>query len=151
MATMVCGLRIRLSVSWRAPKRLQQAQSMTQHMIDSWQETPEWKAHQEEMTQMGLAKIQADFGQFMHQMADFHEQRTAAMNQQVAHFEARQQARADQVTSFGNVLTGLTNFYDPATGTQFQVFSGPKANYYMNGMGVKVNSNLDPEMDSIKW
>jgi len=127
-----------------SPERLQQAQSMAQRMIDSWQETPQWKVHQEEMTQMGLAKIEADFGQFMHQMAEFHQQRTAAMNQQVAHFEARQQAQADQVTSFGNILTGLTNLYDPATGTQFQVFSGPKANYYINGMGVKINSNLDP-------
>ncbi len=66
------------------------------------------------------------------------------MNQQVAHFEARQQAQADQVSSWGNILTGITNLYDPASGTQFQVFSGPKANYYMNGAGVKINSNLNP-------
>jgi hypothetical protein len=74
---------------------------------------------------------------------EFHQQRTAAVNRQAAQFVFRQQAQADQVTSFGNTLTGLTNLYDPATGTQF-VFSGPKANYYMNGMGVKINSNLDP-------
>jgi hypothetical protein len=127
-----------------SPERLEQAQSMTQQMIDSWQETPEWKTHQEGMTRMGLAQIQGEFGQFMHQMAEYHQQRSTAMNQQVAKFEAHQQAQADQVTSFGNTLTGLTNLYDPATGTQFQEFSGPKANYYMNGLGVKINSNLDP-------
>jgi hypothetical protein len=127
-----------------SPDRLKQAEGMTQHMIDTWQETPEWKTHQEEMTRMGLREMEADFGQFMHQMAVFHQQRTAAMNQQVSQFEARQQAQADQVTSFGNILTGITNLYDPATGTQFQAFSGPKANYYMNGLGVKINSNLDP-------
>lgn len=126
------------------PDRLHEAQSMAQHMIDSWQETPEWKRHQEQITQMGLAQMQAEFGRFMQQMAAYHQQRTAAMNQQVSKFEARQQAQADQVTSFGNILTGVTNLYDPATGTQFQAFSGPKANYYMNGMGVKINSNLDP-------
>lgn len=61
---------------------LKQAHSMTQHKVDSWQETPEWKTHQEEMTRMGLTQMEANFGQFMHQMAVFHQQRTAAMNQQ---------------------------------------------------------------------
>jgi hypothetical protein len=32
----------------------------------------------------------------------------------------------------------------PATGTQFQIFSGPKANYYINSSGVTINSNLSP-------
>jgi hypothetical protein len=124
--------------------RLQQAEAMTQKMIESWQETPQWKDYQAQITRMGLAQIQAQFGQFMHQMAQYHQQRTAAMNQQVAGFEKRMQQQADQVTSFGNILTGVTNLYDPATGTQFQAFSGPKSNYYSNGMGVTINSNLDP-------
>jgi hypothetical protein len=38
----------------------------------------------------------------------------------------------------------VTNVSDPMTGTQFQVFSGPNANYYTNGAGVTVNSNLSP-------
>jgi len=69
-----------------------------------------------------------------------HEQRTAAMNQQVARFEAHQSAQQQQVSSFGEALTGLQTVSDPMTGSQFQVFSGPKANYYVNG--VKVNSNV---------
>ena len=127
-----------------APDRMHQAQSMVQRMIDSWRETPEWKVRQEQITQAGLREMTAQFQQFMQQMAVYHQQRTAAMNQQVAQFESRQQAQASQVSSWGNTLTGLTNLYDPNTGTQFQVFSGPKANYYMNGNGVKINSNLDP-------
>lgn len=124
--------------------KLPLAHTMTQHMIDSWKENPQWKEYQQQVTQMGLRQMQGEFQQFMQRMAVYHQQREAAMNAQVAHFEARQQAQADQVTSFGNILTGVTNLYDPATGTQFQAFSGPKANYYMNGQGVKINSNLNP-------
>jgi hypothetical protein len=126
------------------PEDLNLAQQMTQHMINSWQETPRWKQHQEEMTQMGRDQIKRDFGQFMQQMQVYHQQREAAMNQQVSQFESRQQAQAAQVSSWGNTLTGLTNVYDPSTGTQFQVFSGPKSNYYVDGLGDKVNSNVSP-------
>jgi hypothetical protein len=66
------------------------------------------------------------------------------MNQQVAHFESQQHAQAQQVSSWGETLTGLITVRDSATGTEFQVFSGPKANYYTNGNGVTVNSNLSP-------
>jgi len=126
------------------PADLGLAQHMTQHMMDSWRETPRWKEYQEQMTRMGLEQIKADFGRFMQQMQVYHQQREAAMNQQVSQFESHQNAQAAQVSSWGNTLTGLTNVYDPSTGTQFQVFSGPKSNYYMNGMGDKINSNLNP-------
>jgi hypothetical protein len=126
------------------PDKLQLARSMTQHMIDSWQENPQWKQYQDQLTQAGLAQMKQEFGQFMQHMAAYHQQREAAMNQQVTQFEKRQQAQADQVSSWGNLLTGVTNLYDPVTDTHFQVFSGPKANYYVNGNGVKINSNIDP-------
>jgi hypothetical protein len=126
------------------PEKLALKGNMTQHMIDSWQENPQWKQYQEKVTRMGLAQMSAEFQRFMQQMAIYHQQCEAAMNQQVAQFESRQQAQAAQVSSWGNTLTGVTNVYDPTTGTQFQVFSGPKANYYMNGNGVKINSNLNP-------
>jgi len=127
-----------------SPDKRHLAQSMTQRMIDSWQENPEWKRYQDQITRAGLRQMQAEFGQFMQQMAAYHQQREAAMNQQVAHFESRQQEQAAQVTSWGNILTGVTNLHDPTTGQEFQVFSGPKANYYANGNGVKINSNLNP-------
>jgi hypothetical protein len=123
------------------------AQSMTQHMIDSWQENPTWDEHQKQMTQMGLNQIRANFGQFMQQMQAFHQQLEAAMNQQVAHYESQQHAQAQQVSGWGEALTGLTTVRDSTTGTEFQIFSGPKANYYTNGNGVTINSNLSPGPD----
>jgi hypothetical protein len=126
------------------PEQVGLAQHMTQRMMESWRENDQWKQYQERMTQIGLNQIRGEFNQFMRQMQAYHQQREAAMNQQVAQFESRQQAQAAQVSSWGNTLTGLTNVYDPSTGTQFQVFSGPKSNYYVNGNGDKINSNLNP-------
>jgi hypothetical protein len=126
------------------PEAVQLAESMIQRMIDSWQENPQWAQYQQQMTNRGLEEIRGGFAQFMQQMQAYHQQREAAMNQQVAHFEARQQAQAQQVSDWGEMLTGLTKVYDPATGTQFDVFTGPKANYYTNGNGVTINSNISP-------
>ena len=73
------------------------AESMIQHMIDSWQVNPQWEQYQQQMTQQGLNQIRAGFGQFLKQMQAYHQQREAAMNQQVAHYEAQQHAQAQQV------------------------------------------------------
>jgi len=126
------------------PERVGQGQAMIQHMIDSWQESPDWAQFQQQMTNKGLAQMGADFRQFLQQMQVYHQQRQAAMNQQVAHFESQQHAQAQQVSSWGETLTGLTTVRDSATGTEFQVFSGPKAGYYTDGNGNTVNSNLSP-------
>ena len=120
------------------------AYSMVQHMIDTWQKNPRWAQYQDQMTQVGLDQVRANFQQFMHQMQAYHQERTAAMNQQVASFEARQSAQAQQVSNFGEILTGVQSVSDPMTGSQFQVYSGPKANYYINGNGTKINSNVSP-------
>jgi hypothetical protein len=77
-------------------------------------------------------------------MQVYHANREAAMNQQVAHFESQQNNQAQQVSTWGQTLTGLTTLSDPSTGTQFQTFTGPKANYYTNGNGVNINSNISP-------
>ncbi len=129
------------------PGSAPQAYAMVQRMMDSWRENPQWKEYQDRMTQVGLAQIRANFGQFMQQMQAYDRARTAAMNQQVAGFEAHQNAQARQVSGWGETLTGLETVRDPQTGNQFQVFSGPKANYYMNGNGVKINSNISPGPD----
>jgi hypothetical protein len=129
------------------PDQATLAYSMVQRMIDSWRENPQWKQYQDRMTQIGLQQIQAAFGQFMQQMQAYDRARTSAMNQQVAGFEAHQNAQARQVSGWGETLTGLETVRDPQTGNQFQVFTGPKANYYMNGNGVKINSNISPGLD----
>lgn len=123
---------------------LKNAEAMTQHMIDSWQETPAWQQYQQQMTNAGLSQMTAQFNQFLQQMRAYDQQRQATMNRQVSQFEARQNAQAQQVSNFGEILTGLTNVTDPATGTQFQIFSGPKDNYWINGNGDKINSTLSP-------
>ena len=120
------------------------AHNLVQHMVDSWQKNPQWERRQEEITRMGLQQIQAGFAQFMQQMREYHVARTAAMNQQIAGFQARQNSQARQVSSWGDTLTGLQNVVDPVTGSQFQVFAGPKSNYYVNGGGVKINSDVSP-------
>jgi len=129
------------------PDRLPMAQSMLQHMIDSWQESQQWEQFQKQMTEKGLDQMRADFQKFLQQMQVYHQQREAAMNQQVAHYESQQHAQAQQVSGWGETLTGLTTLRDSSTGTQFQVFTGPNANYYTNGNGVTINSNLSPGAD----
>lgn len=123
------------------------AHSMIQHMIDSWRVNPQWKQYQDRMTQIGLNQIRASFGQFMQQMQAFHQSFTESMNRQVAGFEAHQAAQAHQVSQWAEILNGQQTVTDPQTGSTFQVFSGPKANYYENGLGVKVNSNISPGPD----
>jgi hypothetical protein len=130
-----------------APDRLDQAQGMVQHMLDSWEKNPQWQQYQDQMTKIGLQQIRANFAQFMQQMQAYHQQRTAAMNQQVAGYYAKQNAQAQQVSSWGEMLTGLVTVSDPKTGSQFQIFSGPKSNYYVNGLGTKINSNISPGPD----
>jgi hypothetical protein len=129
------------------PEGVPLAHSMVQHMIDSWKKNADWEQYQNRITQMGLDQIRRSFGQFLQQMQAYHQARNAAMNQQVASYESRQNAQTRQVSSWGDTLTGLQKVSDPQTGKEFQVFSGPKANYYTNGTGVTVNSNLSPGSD----
>ena len=123
------------------------AHSVVQHMIDSWEKNQRWAQYQNQMTQVGLDQVRRGFQQFMSEVQAYHNQRTAAMDQQVARFESRQNAQAEQVSRFGEILSGVQDVEDPMTGARFQVFSGPKANYYVNGNGVKVNSNISPGPD----
>jgi hypothetical protein len=129
------------------PDHCAQAREMTQHMIDSWEKNPQWVQYQNQLTQAGLQRIRENFGQFMQQMQQFHQQFTQSMNQQLAGYYARQNAQAKQVSGWCDTINGLTNVTDPKTGNQFQVFTGPKSNYYENGLGVKVNSNVSPGPD----
>lgn len=130
-----------------APERCAQAREMTQHMIDSWEKNPQWTQYQNQLTQVGLQRIRENFGQFMQQMQQFHQQFTQSMNQQVAGYYAHQNAQAKQVSGWCDTINGLTNVTDPKTGNQFQVFTGPKSNYYENGLGVKINANVSPGPD----
>jgi hypothetical protein len=120
------------------------AESVAQHMLDTLTKSPQWVEYQARMQRAGAAEIQRDFQQFMSQMQAYHQARTTAWNNQVAKFEAGQNARQAQSTNWGNILTGLTDAVDPQTGNRFQVWTGPYANYYRNGLGQTVNANTSP-------
>lgn len=134
-----------------SPDRCAEAREMAQHMMDSWQKNPRWVQYQQQLTQIGLAQIQVAFSKFMQQMQQFHQQFTQSLNQQVSGYYSRQNAQAKQVSQFCDNLNGLTNVRDPKTGAQFQVFSGPKPNYYTNGNGIKVNSLFSPGPDFYQY
>jgi hypothetical protein len=95
------------------PDQAALAYAMVQHMIDTWQKNPRWVQYQNQMTQVGLDQVRANFQQFMDQMQAYHQQRTAAMNQQVASFEARQSAQAQQVSNFGENTYGCAKRLGP--------------------------------------
>jgi hypothetical protein len=118
-----------------------------QNWVPTMPAAPQWVQYQNQLTQIGLDQISAGFQQFRRQMQAYHKARTDVMNQQVAKFESRQSLQGQQVSLWGETLTGLQNVSDPLTGTHFQVFTGPKANYYVNGNGVKINSDVSPGPD----
>jgi hypothetical protein len=117
------------------PADLPTAQAVVQHMLDSFHKNPQWVAYQNQMTQAGAQMIQQNFQNFMAQMRAYDQARSSAMNQQVAGFEAHENASQRQSSSFGETLTGLQDAVDPQTGQRFQVWTGPGANYYRNGLG----------------
>jgi len=118
-----------------------------QNWVPTMPAAPQWVQYQNQLTQIGLDQISAGFQQFRRQMQAYHKARTDVMNQQVAKFESRQSLQGQQVSLWGETLTGLQNVSDPLTGTHFQVFTGPKANYYVNGNGVRINSDVSPGPD----
>jgi hypothetical protein len=120
------------------------AQTVAQHMLNTLQKNPQWEEYQKRMTQAGLQAIQRNFQQFMAQMRQYDQARSSAMNQQVAGFEARQNANQARFESWDEAFVGLTKAVDPMTGEEMQIWSGPNANYYRNGVGTVVNSNTNP-------
>ena len=121
--------------------------AVAQHMLNSWQKNPAWVAYQDRLTKMGLDQIQANFQQFLQQtqaqMASFE----SSMNAQVNGFESRMSAQSAQVNSFDENLVGIQDMTDPLTGESLQVFSGPHSNYYRNGLGQEINSDVSPGPD----
>ncbi|SRR5579872_205478 len=116
--------------------------AIAQHMFNSWSKSPQWVAYQDKLTKMGLEQIQSNFQAFLQQtqaqMAAFR----SSMSAQVNGFESRMQSQAAQVNSFDETLVGIQSMTDPMTGEQLQVFTGPKSNYYRNGLGQEVNSDI---------
>ena len=126
------------------PDNVSNVQAIAQHMLSSIEKNPQWVLYQKQIEQAGLQNIQRNFQIFMQQMQQYHNARTQAWNQQVQGFEARQHASFQQSSSWCDTMTGLTNATDPLTGEKLQVWTGPNANYYINGLGATANATNAP-------
>lgn len=129
------------------PDKAATARAIALHCVGSLKVSPAWLEYQKRMDAEGLQyqkmrqagriqELQAQVQQF--------EARMQAMQNQVNAFEQHQAAQAAQVNSFTNVLNGITPTTDPLTGEQRDVWTGPNANYWVNGAGQVVNSTNAP-------
>lgn len=129
------------------PEKAATARAMAVHCAESLKVSPAWMQHQKQMDAEGyryqqlrqqgrVQQLQAQVQQFQAQMQ--------AMQNQVSAFEQRQAAQGAQVRSFTNALNGITPTSDPLTGEERDVWTGPNANYWVNGQGVVVNSANAP-------
>jgi len=130
-----------------APERLDQARAIALESVKSMHLNPQWIEYQKRMDAEGLeyqrARQQQRRREIAQQVQQF-EAKMQAMQQQVNAFERHQQASAQQFQQFDNVINGVTPTVDPLTGEARDVWTGPKANYWKNGLGTVVNSNDQP-------
>jgi hypothetical protein len=144
--------RVPTIVSLIAPQeKVAMAKSIALRCARSLAISPEWLEYQKRMDAEGLQyqrmRQQGRIRDLQAQVQQF-EARMQAMQSQVNAFERHQAAQAAQVESFTNVLNGVTPTTDPLTGEARNVWTGPNANYWVNGVGQVVNSNSAP---SASW
>jgi hypothetical protein len=137
-------------VSYLAPPdQVAAARAIMLHMTESFSFHPAWLAQQKQYDAQAIdyqqRRQQARRYQIQQQVAQF-ETNMQAMQNQVNSFERGQAARQKQVDGFLNVLNGITPTVDPY-GNPHNVFTGPKANYWINGLGQVVNSTDSPGPD----
>jgi len=128
------------------PDSVPLARSVVQHAAQTFQISPQWTKKQQQEDQLGMeyqrARQQQRLAALGQQVQQF-EQQMSAMRNQVAAFERGQAQQAKQVEQFDQALRGVTPTVDPY-GNQQEVWTGPYANYYKNGLGVVVNSTDSP-------
>ena len=129
------------------PDQIEKARSIALHCVQSLQVNPQWLAYQQNMDAQGMqyqqARQQRRRDAINAQIQQF-EAQMHAMQNQVNAFERHQAAQANQVEGFTNALVGLTPTTDPMTGENRMVWTGPKDNYWVNGVGQVVNSTNAP-------
>jgi hypothetical protein len=121
--------------SYLAPEaQFTMARDITIHATNSFQLSPEWIEKQNEYDREALVyqreRQQARLRQLSVQVAQF-EMQMQAMQNQVNAFERGQAERQKQFQAFDNIISGITPTTDPY-GNTFNVFNGPKTNYYRN-------------------
>lgn len=129
------------------PEQSALARSVAFEMANSFHLNPEWMERQKQMDAEGLQyqrlRQQGRIQAIQQQMRQFQAQMQAMQNQ-VNAFERHQQMQANQVQEFDNALVGVTPTTDPFTGEQRDVWTGTKANYWVNGLGTVINSTDAP-------
>jgi hypothetical protein len=129
------------------PEKAAMARTLLLHCVHSLAIAPAWLEYQKHMDAEGLQyqrlRQQGRLRDLQAQVQQF-ETRMQAIQNQVNAFEQHQAAQAAQVESFTNVLTGVTPTIDPLTGEARNVWTGPNANYWVNGLGEVVNANSAP-------
>lgn len=130
-----------------SPENAASARTVALRCVRSLEIRPEWMEYQKRMDAEGLQyqrmRQQGRIRDLQAQVQQF-ETRMQAMQSQVNAFEHHQAVQAAQVESFTNVLNGITPTTDPLTGERRDVWTGPNANYWVNGLGQVVNSNSAP-------
>ena len=129
------------------PDDVASVRDIVSHAVQSFHLNPDWLEYQKRMDAEGLdyqrVRQQGRMRELQAQVQQF-ETKMQAMQNQVNAFERRQSAQAAQVESFSNVLNGVTPTTDPLTGENRLVWTGPKSNYWVNGLGQVVNSTNAP-------
>jgi hypothetical protein len=129
------------------PDKSALARRVASEMASSFHLNPEWIDRQKQMDAEGLEyqklRQQGRIQAIQQQVRQF-EAQMQAMQNQVNAFERHQAAQGDQVKEFDNALIGVTPTTDPLTGEQRDVWTGTKANYWVNGLGQVINSTDAP-------
>lgn len=122
------------------------ARGVLERASQSFRLTPQWLDYQKRMDQQALeyqrARQEGRRRQLSRQVAEF-EMKMQNMKDQAGAFERQQAHQAEQVTTWGNILTGITPTIDPL-GNPRDVWTGPKTNYWTNGAGQVINSDDSP-------
>lgn len=129
------------------PEEAAVARDVVLEMVRSFHLNPDWIERQKQMDAEGLQyqrmRQQGRIQALQQQVRQF-EAQMQAMQNQVNAFERHQAAQAGQVEQFTNALNGITPTNDPLTGEQRDVWTGTKANYWVNGLGQVVNATDAP-------
>jgi hypothetical protein len=122
------------------------ARTVLVRAAQSFRLSPQWVQYQAKMDQDALvyqrARQQARLRVLSRQVAEM-EMRMHGMRSEVNAFERQQGRQAAQVEKWGNLLTGVTPAADPL-GNPRSVWTGPKSNYWTNGVGKVINSDTAP-------
>lgn len=129
------------------PDKVIMARNIALHCARSFHLNAAWIEYQKQMDAQGLqyqrARQQQRLDQMSQQVQRFEAKMRSTQNQ-VEAFRRQQNGRSEQVESFTQALRGVTPTVDPMAGEAREVWTSPKIQYWVNGLGDVVNSNSRP-------